>query len=158
MNNAEILVHPNYLPTLLQYYEEEVAGEACFYGLAEHFDQREKTILLARVERVTAEAVAPLLKRYGLVPRDEKTLRKEGLDDVAQYANWSWLRFMNYIIDRYPGYIDEFEALEAMAPQDDRDALEQLTWHEIVVINFAQRELAGDPDSTEVLLDYLETA
>ena len=158
MNNAIALQNPNYLDTLLQYYEEEIAGEACFYGLADHFRQREKSVLLARVERVAAEAVSPLLKRHGLVPRDEKILRKEGLNDVAQYANWSWIRFMNYIVDRYPGYIDEFEALEAMAPDADLEALEKLTWHEIVVINFAQRELAGDPRSTEVLLSYIDSA
>ena len=43
-----------YLDTLLKYFEDEISGEAYFYGLAEHFAEREKTILLARVERRAA--------------------------------------------------------------------------------------------------------
>jgi hypothetical protein len=31
----------NYRQTLLCYYEEEISGEAYFYGLAEHFSERE---------------------------------------------------------------------------------------------------------------------
>ena len=155
MSNPKPALHPDYLETLLRYYEEEIAGEAYFYGLAEHFKQREKTLLLAQVERVAAEAVAPLLKRYGLVPRDEKMLAQEGRDDVSLHADWSWIRFMNHIVERYPGYLDEFEELESMAPETDLDALERLTWHEVIVINFAQQELAGDPRSTQTLLTYL---
>jgi hypothetical protein len=37
-------------------------GEAYFYGLADHFDEREKLILLARVERRAAQSAAtPLI-------------------------------------------------------------------------------------------------
>ena len=46
-----------YLDTLLKYFEDEISGESYFYGLAEHFAEREKTILLARVERRAAAAV-----------------------------------------------------------------------------------------------------
>jgi len=67
-----------YLQTLLKYYEEEISGEAYFYALAEHFAGREKTILLARIERRAAEAVRPLLEKYGLTPRDESTCHSEG--------------------------------------------------------------------------------
>lgn len=45
-----------YLRTLLLYYEEEIIGEAYFHGLARHFDEREKIVLLARVERRAATA------------------------------------------------------------------------------------------------------
>ncbi len=43
-----------YLETLLKYYEDEVMGEAYFYGLADHIGgvvEREKLALLAEVER-----------------------------------------------------------------------------------------------------------
>ena len=63
-----------YLDTLLKYFEDEISGEAYFYGLAEHFAEREKTILLARVERRAAETVRPLLDKYGLRPRDESVI------------------------------------------------------------------------------------
>jgi dimethylamine/trimethylamine dehydrogenase len=60
-----------YLKTLLSYYEEEIEGEAYFYGLVDYFEEQEKLTVLARVERRAAESVVPLLEKYGLVSRDE---------------------------------------------------------------------------------------
>ncbi|MFT4608144.1 MAG: dimethylamine/trimethylamine dehydrogenase [Urechidicola sp.] len=148
-------VSEKYLQTLLTYYEEEVSGESYFYCLAEHFSEKEKTILLARIERVAAKAVEPLLKKYNLVSRDEKVLHQEGLSHVDQHQSYSWNQFMTYIVERYPGYLDEFEDLEAMAPKEDLPALKRLTEHEIIVIDFAHKELAGNQDSIDPLMDYL---
>ncbi|MCP4390891.1 MAG: hypothetical protein GY802_21525, partial [Gammaproteobacteria bacterium] len=53
-------------------------------------------------------------------------------------------------------YLDDFKALEQMAPAEDLPALERLTEHEVVVIDFAKKELAGDADSLAALLQYLE--
>ena len=39
----------NYLKTLLSYYEEEIEGEAYFYGLVDHFKEEGKLTVLARV-------------------------------------------------------------------------------------------------------------
>ena len=55
-------------------------------------------------------------------------------------------------------YVEMFEALERMAPADDRPALEVLTRHEVVAIDFAERELAGDADSVAPLRAYLDDA
>ena len=33
-------VTDNYLKTLLSYYEEEIEGEAYFYGLVDHFEEQ----------------------------------------------------------------------------------------------------------------------
>ncbi|MCP4392059.1 MAG: NADH:flavin oxidoreductase [Gammaproteobacteria bacterium] len=147
--------HPDYLDTLLRYYEEEINGESYFYGLAEHFSEREKTILLARAERVAAQAVEPLLEKYGLTPRLESDLLDEGREYVPRHRDYAWHEFMAYIVERYPDYLDDFKALEKMAPPEDLPALERLTEHEVVVIEFAQKELAGEPDSTAPLLSYL---
>jgi dimethylamine/trimethylamine dehydrogenase len=148
-------VSAKYLKTLLDYYEEEISGESYFYGLAEHFSEKEKTILLARIERVAAKSVEPLLKKYNLVARDEKVLHQEGLGHVNQHQSYSWNQFMTYIVERYPAYLDEFEDLEAMAPMEDLIALKRLTEHEVVVIDFAQKELAGDQHSVSPLMGYL---
>jgi dimethylamine/trimethylamine dehydrogenase len=62
---------------------------------------------------------------------------------------------MAFIVKRYPGYLDEFHALEQMAPAADLPALRILTEHEVAVIDFAKMEIAGDPSSTTPLLQYL---
>jgi dimethylamine/trimethylamine dehydrogenase len=144
-----------YLDTLLKYFEDEISGEAYFYGLAEHFAEREKTILLARVERHAAESVRPLLDKYGLEPRDETVIHNQGKGYVQKHQAYSWPEFMTYIIKRYPGYLDEFKGLEDMAPREDLPALNILTDHEVAVIEFAKMELAGNPDSLLPLIRYL---
>ena len=68
---------------------------------------------------------------------------------------------MNWVTDmsvRYPGYIDDFERLERMAPEEDIPALKILTEHEVVAIEFANREIAGDPDSVAPLRRYLTSS
>jgi hypothetical protein len=42
-----------------------------------------------------------------------------------------------------------------MAPMEDLIALKRLTEHEVVVIDFAQKELAGDQHSVNPLMGYL---
>lgn len=148
-----------YLKTLLRYYEEEVSGVAYFNGLAEQIDggaARGKLRLLAEVERRAADAVVPLLEKYGLVPRDDAALESLGESHVEQHQHRSWTEFVNYMIARYPAYTDEFEALERMAPADDLPALKLLTHHEVVAIEFAHKEAAGDPDSVALLRDYID--
>jgi len=148
-----------YRKTLLDYYEEEVMGEAYFNALAEHFDgkgERAKLRLLARVERAAAEVVAPLLHKHNLTPRGEPVLRSLGEAGVTAYRDYGWSEFMAYMVKRFPGYIDDFEALERLAPDNDLPALKLLTQHEVVTIEFAGKEVAGEADSTAPLHRYLE--
>ncbi len=148
-----------YLETLLKYYEDEVMGEAYFYGLADHIGgavEREKLALLAEIERRAADVVRPLLEKHGLVPRDESVLKALGEAHVERHRRYSWMELMAYMAGRYPAYLDEFEALERLAPEDDVPALKLLTHHEVVAIDFADKEIAGDPDSLASIQEYLD--
>jgi len=147
-----------YLDTLVQYFEEEVMGEAYFYGLAEHFDksqERKKLALMARVERFAAESVHPLLEKYMLTSRSEPTLKTMGEAWVQRHRDFEWIELMTDISIRYQGYLVQFHALEDMAPEEDLPALNTLTEHEVVAIEFANLEIAGDPDSVAPLQRYL---
>ena len=96
-----------YLKTLLSYYEDEIMGEAYFYGLVDHFEEKEKLTLLARVERRAAESVVPLLNKYDLVPKDESELKTQGESYVGRHESFDWFELMTYIVNRYPGYLDD---------------------------------------------------
>jgi dimethylamine/trimethylamine dehydrogenase len=145
-----------YLDTLLRYYEEEISGEAYFYALADYFEERDKMILLAKTERVAAQAIEPLLEKYALVPKGDSELKDLGQSYVELHQSYSWSEFMTYVVERYPGYLDDFAALEEMAPLEDLPALNILTEHEVAVIDFAEKELRGDPGSLIPLTRYLE--
>ena len=159
MAHTETRSLDSYRKTLLDYYEEEIMGEAYFHALAEHFDgegERDKLRRLGQVERRAAEVVQPLLHKHGLTARDEPVLKALGEADVAAHQNYGWHELMAYMVARYPRYLDDFGALERLAPAPDLPALKLLTRHEVAAIEFARRELAGDVDSTAPLHRYLE--
>jgi len=146
---------PAYLDTLLRYYEEEISGEAYFYGLASFYQETEKVNLLAEIERKAAATVEPLLRKYGLVPAATEQLRRIGERHLSGHRGMSWNGFMEHIVQRYPLYLDEFHALEAMAPAEDLPDLQRMSAHEVAVIEFAERELEGSAQSTQPLRQYL---
>ncbi len=78
-----------------------------------------------------------------------------GETHIERHRHHSWTEFVRYMIARYPAYVDEFEGLERMAPEEDLPALKVLTHHEVVKIEFAHKEIAGDADSTAPLREYL---
>lgn len=82
-----------YRETLLSYYEDEIKGEAYFYGLANHFDENEAFILLAKIERRAAEAIQPLLKKYSLIPKNESTLKLQGEGFVERHQAYTFSFF-----------------------------------------------------------------
>ncbi len=148
-----------YRKTLLLYYEEEVMGEVYFSELAKHFEEEgaaEKLKLLAAVEGHAAKVVKPLLERHGLVPREDKELKALGASHVSAHRDLSWKDFVTYMVERYPAYIDDFEGLESLAPEEDLPRLKFLTEHEHAAIDFANRELEGQPDSIAPLVAYME--
>ncbi len=149
----------DYRERLLSYYEDEIIGEAYFYRLASHFGgagEREKLAQLADVEGRAAETVRPLLEIHGLVPRDVSVLIPLGEADAERHQRYNWADPMAYMAAKYPAYLEEFEELEHLAPEDDLPALKLLTHHEVVVIDFANKEIAGDPDSLTPIRQYLE--
>lgn len=151
---------PNYLPTLLRYYEEEIAGETYFRELGAHFDSqtvRDKFELLAKVERHAASMVEPLLEKYQLTPRSAPELATSGRDSVGRHEDYSWDEFIAYILKRYPLYMDDFHNLENMAPDIDLPFLVALSDHEVAAIEFANLEHKGEPQSSVPLTDYLST-
>lgn len=146
-----------YLATLLRHYEEEVEGEAWYRALADRMpapEQKRKLLLLAEVERRTAEEMHPLIDRYGLAPACPTRLAEAGRREAAEGPQ-DWDALVAYMRETFPAYVAEFEAQERIAPLADRPALARLTGHEVAVIAFLEREAAGDPDSIRPLLRFL---
>lgn len=149
----------NYHETLVLYYEEEVEGEAYFLEWAKAFndpDHRAKMVLMGEVERHAAAAVLPLLEKYGLKPRPKTDLVESGITS-ARDATSDWDKAIDGMTETFPGYIDDFERLEAMAPPEDRALLNFLTEHEVAAIKFLELEKSAPDQSAVPLQDYLDT-
>ena len=150
---------PAYLKVLLDYYEEEISGEAWFRALAEVVDDPEekgKINLLADVEAHCAAITAPLIERHGLSPRPEEVLVEEGRT-IASKGPQTYPGMIEYWRRTFPVYITDFHNLEAMAPEADRAILGRMSEHEVVAVAFLEAEHAGAADSTAPLRKYLET-
>jgi len=152
-----VALKPGYLATLLQYYEEEIAGEAYYRALAERLplpQQKTAMVLLAAVERHTAALVRPLIEKHGLNSRPDDVLEAEGRRDADQGPQ-DWDGLIATMRRTFPDYIPMFRALEGMAPPEDRPRLALMTAHEDAAIAFLEATAAGDPDPTGPLLAFL---
>lgn len=148
-----------YLDTLQRYYEEEVQGEAYFDAIAERLkdpDRKQKMHLMARVENYAAASVVPLLERHQLTPQSSDILIAAGRLQ-AKNCPPDWAELIASMRKIFPGYIDEFEQLEAMAPPEDLPLLKILTAHEVAAIEFLDLEAKGNPASPEPMHHYLKT-
>ena len=153
-------VQPDYLETLLQYYEEEISGDAWYRALAENLpDPRHKTamLLLAAVERHTVALIRPLIEKYGLTPRGDAALEAEGRRD-AKTGPQGWEALTAQMRATFPDYMPQFRKLEAMAPPEDRPPLARMTAHEAAAIAWLEAEAAGAPDATAPLLSFLSSS
>jgi dimethylamine/trimethylamine dehydrogenase len=152
-------VSQKYLETLLQYYEEEIEGEAYFAGIADRLTasgQKEKFTLLSEMETYTAAAMKPLVEKYGLSPRSIKELHANGYAQAAK-APVEWDMLIVEMQKTFPQFIVDFERLEAMAPSDDQPGLKVATAHEVAAVDFLNREAANDAASSEPLRSFLKT-
>jgi dimethylamine/trimethylamine dehydrogenase len=150
---------PEYLKTLTRYYEEEIEGEAYFHAIADRLtdpDQRAKMRLMAEVETYAAAAVRPLIDKYGLTPEASEKLHETARADAAKDSR-DWPALVAEMRQTFPGYINDFERLEAMAPPEDLPLLKILTDHEHAAIDFLEREARGDTASSAPMQHYLKT-
>ncbi|MCX8508558.1 MAG: hypothetical protein ORN49_06740 [Rhodobacteraceae bacterium] len=148
---------PDYAAALRTAYEEEVSGESYFARLAEFHPGRaaEALRLMARMERVTAAAVKPAIRRHAIPCTDPDQLRSEGRAEADRMAGWSWDRLVRDMRDNFAPYVTEFERLAARAPDADKPATRLLVDHERAIIRFAELDAAGDLESHTPLLAYL---
>jgi hypothetical protein len=115
-------VFPDYPAALRTCFEEEISGEGYFTGLAAQFSGRPRDALLmmARMERVTAAALRPLIARHGIPTADEAALSAEGAAEAAAQAGLTWEDLTRRMAAEYPAYMAEFDQLLRLAPAADQ--------------------------------------
>ena len=150
-------VFQDYPAALRICFEEEISGEGYFTGLAGQFTGRPRDALLmiARMERVTAAALRPLIVRHGIAVADDAALFAEGAAEAAAQAGITWEGLTRSMAADYPAYMAEFDQLLRLAPQADQAPAALAAEHELALIAFARREAAGDPASLEPIVEFL---
>jgi hypothetical protein len=128
------------------FYQGEVLGEAFFVYCVEHETDpahRRKWAMLLQLETETKARLRPFLVRLGLsVAQDDVSARVA--DITAGFGEKSWQQHMEEIASITDFYLDKFRAIEAAAPDTERDMAQSMVLHEAAINNFAKRELAGE--------------
>jgi len=147
----------DYGEALVMSLEEEISGEVYFARLAEFFCGRERQalLMLASVEAVTAEAIRPLLGRYGLGMADPEKLQAAGLAEADRRQGRTWTQLIEEMATTFPAFVDEFECIERLAPPEDKEFMRILVEHEVAAVSFAKLEARSDPVSLRPLEEFL---
>ncbi len=133
---------------ILLAWQGEHWGKAFLDQLAERTDdagQRAKWQVLAQLEEATGNALTPLVDDSA-EPDPEGYRQVDAF--VDEYAKLSWAEAMEQMMTLLDPAIERFERLLALAPEEDRDTVQILVDHELALKRFAERELAGDPETS----------
>ena len=134
----------NHLDELLEWYGDEIAGEAFFFALAQSAAEPElaaKWRTLARLEQFVAERLRMTLEARGIrMPSAELDLRR-GLQSAQEYAGLTWREALDRLRPELDRYVRDFQAAESRMPEDVQLVARFVTAHEQALLEFVTREL-----------------
>lgn len=142
-------------------YQGEVAGQAFFETLAETASDdlaRHKWRVLARLETAMQRRLRPAIVAMGLDATPDPNRIEQGEDAARRYEGLPWPTQMQSMKPILIRAIADFEALEHQARDEHREICAALTAHEQALLTFAERELAGEPNSLSTVQALLGTA
>lgn len=138
-------------------YEGEITGCALYRTMitGEMLGSHDVLPLLYEVERITAEALEPVVARFD-VSVDPDAAAAEGVRLAAEFSDVSWNAMWESIVELADDYLLDFYRLEtALEGHEFAAVARQVVEHEEAQIEFARRELRNHPDPTEPLRSYL---
>ena len=138
-----------YRDGIRQAWQGEVWGKAFFERLAAGSDDaghRAKWQVLAELEEATGNRLAPLVADAEEPPSADAYRPLESA--VAAYAALPWGVAMERMMTILDPAIERFQELLAQAPAEERDAVQILLDHEVALKRFAERELAGEAETS----------
>lgn len=137
----------NHLAELLEWYCDEIAGEAFFSALWQSTAEPElaaKWRTLARLEQFVAYRLRTALEERGVqMPSVEADLRR-GLKSAQDYAGLTWREALGRLRPELDGYVRDFRAAELRMPEDVQPLARFVTAHERALLEFVTRELDQD--------------
>ena len=142
-------VSPEILARIEEAYQGEVFGLAMYAAMADAQTdpvRRWKWQVLTQLEAETKAHMAGLLQRLGGDTTEQEQPRLDGLREARAIIGLPWLQMIEAFMADLPGLVDEYAGLERQAALSGEDAavLARLTRHEVVTLEFCERELAGD--------------
>ncbi len=139
-----------FMHAVLEACEGEISGAVFFDALAAQYNDpaiSAKLRQLAHLERWTEAQLLPLILRLDLQLRDRATLATEGAAQAAQWQGLSWETQLRRMCDEFTPYAAKYRELAQHTPAEYTLPVARLAAHEVALIEFSHRELAGRADS-----------
>lgn len=137
-------------------YEGEIVGAAMYEELIARriSDHGQALKLLYDIERITANALAPLIEQFGIeVSVDRAT--EEGHQLGISLTDKPWKSMWTEVIRLADDYLGDFSRLAEILTGPHAAVGRQLVEHEEALLAYAHREIADDPDALAPLHHYL---
>ena len=142
-------------------YQGEVLGEAFFALLAEREPDAEpaaKWRLMERLERHVKGRLLGELERRGFDTDESRAKVDEGRAAAASLGALPWPQRLGAFANVVKGFVGEFEAAAAAAPDDLKEVADFVLRHERALLFFAEREVAGEgATSCDAVSAFLDT-
>lgn len=137
-------------------YEGETIGCAMYQAMIDDpsFTEKEALRRLYVIERVTADALKPLVDRYQ-VTVDEEAALAEGRRLAAGLHGSPWKQMWIEVTRLADDYLVDFKHLAEVLDGDDAAVGRQVVEHEEALLAFARAEVDDEPDAQAPLTDYL---
>lgn len=137
-------------------YEGETIGCAMYQAMIDERSFTEKDALrrLYVIERVTADALKPLLHRYE-VTVDEEAALAEGRRLAAGLQGSPWKQMWIEVTQLADDYLVDFKHLAEVLDGDEAAIGRQVVEHEEALLAFARAEVHDQPHAQAPLTEYL---
>lgn len=155
-------VTPEYKAAIFNSWAGEIYGETLFAELARlssDASNAEAWQLMAELEQVTGERIAPLVIKYGYDVTPPEAEHERGRRSAAEFSNMPHLEFTAMMKPYLTDVVASYQALRDQAPKEDVDAVQFLVDHEAALLRFAELD-GGDAgeDSTKAVRDLIAKA
>jgi hypothetical protein len=144
---------------LTGWHAGELGGRALFSALAQSAtpDVAGKWLALAAVEDAVASALSAALtaRRIPVAPIENVDLRAR--ERCESIAGSSWPKTMHWLHRIANDALRHMRADAAALPPELADLGHMVVLHEVALVSFAERELAGDPRSLDPIDAFLSS-
>jgi hypothetical protein len=136
-------------------YEGEVIGCAMYDRMIDDASHANKEALqlLYVIERMTADALKPLIDRYEVTVSEDAATR-EGCQLATALVGRPWKEMWTEVTRLADDYLTDFKRLADMLEGDEATVGRQVVEHEEALIAFARREINDAHDALAPLADY----
>ena len=137
----------HHLAELLEFYCDEIVGEAFFTALAQNSsepDRGAKWRTLASLERTVAARLRAALEAHGVSIPAPAPDQRRGVESAQAYAGLTWGQALERLRPELDRYVCDFQAAESRMPADLLPLARFVTAHERALLEFVTRELDQD--------------